>query len=260
MRRDNGSGTVYFEHKARTEHYPRGARGDADNTRYHKTCYGRWVGKVDLGRDGSGRRIRKAVTGRTREAVVSRMEEVRRQADAGLEIDVRLTVGQALDSFIEHGMTGKAPHTVDARRWDARLLKSELGATRLHDLTARQVEAAFTRIAKTHSTESMRKVRSTLVQAIRRVQVMDKLERNVAEIVSAPPGQKNRGKRQSHTVEEMLSILDAATGYRNMDAAAASGSAPEHGLTSCADCTGPRSTWTDRCPPSTSSRRPATAE
>ena len=219
MRRDNGTGTVYFEHKARTEHYPRGARGDADNTRYHRSCDGRWVGKVDLGRDGSGRRNRKVVTGRTREVVLSKLHEAKAQAGAGLEIDVRLTVAQALDGFLAQGMVGRAPKTVEARTWDVKLLKAELGATRLHELTARQVEAAFTRIAKTHSTETMRKVRSTLVQAIRRVQVMDKLERNVAEIVPAPPGQKNRGKRQAHSVEEMIAILDAATGYRNMDAA-----------------------------------------
>jgi integrase len=219
VRRDNGTGSVYFEHKAGTEHHPRGSRGDIDNGRYHKGCTGRWIGKVDLGRDGSGKRVRKPVTAPTRELALAKMEEVRRQADVGVEVDTRLTVAQALDSFIEQGMVGRAPKSVEARTWDVKLLEAELGATRLHELTARQVEAAFARIARTHSTETMRKVRSTLVQTIRRVQVMDKLERNVAEIVPAPPGQIGVRRRLAHSVEEMLAILDAAHGYRNMDAA-----------------------------------------
>jgi integrase len=60
--------------------------------------------------------------------------------------------------------------------------------------------------------------RNVLERAIRFAQAQDKVARNVAEVVKTPAGQKAGQGRQAFTVEEMFAVLDAATGWKNMDA------------------------------------------
>jgi hypothetical protein len=56
-RRGRGEDAVYYEHHTGSE------RRDS---RYHRSCSGRWRGKIALGWSGNGRRIRKRVTGRNK--------------------------------------------------------------------------------------------------------------------------------------------------------------------------------------------------
>src|SRR5262249_58237578 len=57
-----------------------------------------------------------------------------------------------------------------------------------------------------------------LERSIRFAQAQDKVARNVAEVVKTPAGQKQRQGRQAFSLEEMFAVLDAATGWKNLDA------------------------------------------
>ncbi len=212
-RKDNGSVSIYFEHKAGTDHVERGTRGDLDNTRHHRGCKGRWQGSVTIKRE----RVSSSVS---KDDLIAKAEAKQDEAARRLEIDTELTVAQALANLLERlEMDDAAPKTIEARKADVKLLTAEIGPWKLHELTARRVREAFDAIARTHSTESMRKIKSTLSQAIRLVQEDDKLERNVAAIVRAPKGKVDGRKHEAYTAEMVAAILEAALGYRNMDAA-----------------------------------------
>jgi len=210
MRRDNGEGSVYFEHRSGTE---------CRDERYHKSCQGRWSGSLSLGSDGGGRRVRKRITARTKTELLAKLRQAKADHENGLEVSTTYTVGQCLDDFLAAGLEGLAPNTVAAQEFNVKILRPLLGAYRLRDeLTARRVLDALRVIAEDHATKSVGMCKNTLERAIRFAQVEDKVGRNVAEVVKTPAGQKKSRKRQTFTVDQMFAILDASVGYRNMDA------------------------------------------
>jgi hypothetical protein len=69
-----------------------GSRGNGEVSIYQRTSDGRWLGVVTLGRDGTGRIVRKAVSAKTRAEVVRKLKKPtkrsrRRAAGAGYEDD-----------------------------------------------------------------------------------------------------------------------------------------------------------------------------
>jgi hypothetical protein len=63
-----------------------------------------------------------------------------------------------------------------------------LGARKIGDLSADDVDRWLADMAETLSTRSMREVRSVLKRAITRAQARDKVKRNVVLLCEVPPG------------------------------------------------------------------------
>ena len=74
--------TVLFDHEG----------AECRDSRYHRHCSGRWRGVIDLGRDGTGKRVRRKVSGRTKSAVISRLKEVHDELDQGVKSKAGYTV------------------------------------------------------------------------------------------------------------------------------------------------------------------------
>jgi hypothetical protein len=55
---------------------------------------GYWVGRVELGRSPTGRRLRAQVVRRTKQSVLNGLKELHRQAEAGVAPDKTRTVTQ----------------------------------------------------------------------------------------------------------------------------------------------------------------------
>jgi integrase len=210
-RRDNGAGSVYFEHRTGTT---------CHDSRYHRHCEGRWSASISLGRDGSGKRKRMRLVAKTKTELLAKMAEAQKAIDTGLEVSSAYTVGQCLDDFLAAGLEGLAPNTIDLQTRMAQHLRALLGAYKLRELTAVQVQAALRTFAATHSTRTVSMVKNTLERAIRLAQAHDKVSRNVAEVVRTPAGQKESRARRSFSLDEMFAIMDAATrwSWKNMDA------------------------------------------
>jgi len=208
-RRDNGAGSVYFDHKAGTT---------CRDSRYHKSCTGRWSASISLGRDGSGKRKRIRLVASTKTELLAKMAEAQEALKTGLDTSTAYTIGQAMDDFLAAGLEGLSPNTIDLQQRMVKMLRPLLGAYKLRELSAVQVQAALRTIAETHSTRTVSIARNTLERAIRLAQAHDKVSRNVAEVVKTPAGKKPGKQRRSFSLDEMFAIMDAATGWVNMDA------------------------------------------
>lgn len=191
-------------------------RGHGDGAIYRDDTNGVWVGAVDLGRDGTGRRRRAKVNGRTRAEARAKLAELRRHHDAGLPVpDRRLTVATLAEQWLARGLPSdlSAP-TRDNYRWavDAHLLPA-LGHRRVAELEVEHVEALLdTMAAAGLSRRTMALVRGVLVRVLRFAVRRGQVARNVAEVAEVPDGP--RRDRWSLTVEQAWALLAAAEGDR----------------------------------------------
>jgi integrase len=83
----------------------------------------------------------------------------------------------------------------------------------LADLTARDVRAALVRFAATHSTETVSIARLGLERAIRHAEANDLVDRNVAALVDAPPGNTGRPSK-ALSLEQATAIVQASRQQR----------------------------------------------
>ena len=76
----------------------------------------RWMSAVDLGFSPTGRRQRRWVSGKTKTEAKQKLLALRRDQTDGLPAEHRTyTVRDAVESWLEHGLTGRDDHTVTDR-------------------------------------------------------------------------------------------------------------------------------------------------
>jgi integrase len=193
-RRSHGEGSIFFE-----------------------AARNRWIGTVDLGLDGTGKRRRAKVTGRTKSQARDKLRAVQRQAEAGLPIgDGGLTFGAFLDRWLADVLPARSrvrsSNTVENYRWAVeRHLKPALGAKRLRALTPEDVEGVLRRLAADGMAQnSVMRVRSVAVMALKHAQRRDLIARNAAELAEMPAGAKAPEEGRSLTVEQAARLLTVA--------------------------------------------------
>ena len=84
------------------------ARREAGEGAVFQRADGCWVGRVELGRSPTGRRLRGQVVRKTKLSVLNGLKELQRQAEMGVAPDKTRTVMQYLDWWLEN----VAPETV----------------------------------------------------------------------------------------------------------------------------------------------------
>jgi integrase len=84
-----------------------------------------------------------------------------------------------------------------------------LGARRLRDLSAEDVDRWLKTKATTLSTRSLRLIHSVLNRAVKHAQARDKVKRNVVALCDVPTGQEGRPSK-SLTLEQAAAVLAAA--------------------------------------------------
>lgn len=187
-RRANGEGSITF---------------DAERERY--------IGRITVGRDESGRLIRKKFVGRTRTEVLRRMDAARRSLDAGLPIaNDRLTVADFLRSWTDALPGTVSEGTEHIYRSRVRLyLIPHLGNIRLTKLTPAHVSDLLASMeAKGLSPETRRHTRAILRRALRRAEQEGLLTRNVAAIADGPKLDRVQGR--TLTVEQARALIETA--------------------------------------------------
>jgi Phage integrase, N-terminal SAM-like domain len=98
-------------------------------------------------------------------------------------------VGDAVESWLAHGLTGRRESTVVNRTILARThIIPALGARKLAQLSGEVVDEWLATTAKTLSTDTVRRLLSILRQSIRRAQARDLVKRNVHCFVMSPVG------------------------------------------------------------------------
>jgi hypothetical protein len=103
----------------------------------------RWMAAVDVGFSPTGKRQRQWVTGKTKTEAKQKLLALRRDQSDGLPTEHRTyTVREAVESWLEHGLTGRDEHTVTNRTILARThVIPALGNRRLVDLTSEEIDS-----------------------------------------------------------------------------------------------------------------------
>jgi len=87
--------------------------------------------------------------------LLAKMAEAQEALKTGLDTSTAYTIGQAMDDFLAAGLEGLSPNTIDLQQRMVKMLRPLLGAYKLRELSAVQVQAALRTIAEIHSTRTV---------------------------------------------------------------------------------------------------------
>jgi integrase len=171
----------------------------------------RWIATVTVGYDGRGKRRNRTASGKTKTEAKEKLKEMLRDLDDGLGIAPHgYTVANAVDDWLTYGLSGRDKATVEKLSILARThVIAALGARKLRELTADNVDQWLSAESKSVSTRTLQDLRSILKRAITRAQARDKVKRNVVLLCELPKGQTGRPSK-SLSFEEAQAVLAAA--------------------------------------------------
>jgi hypothetical protein len=103
----------------------------------------RWIATVTVGYDGRGKRMVKTGSGRTKTEAKQKLREQLRDHEDGLALGRDdYTVGHAVEDWLAYGLGRQGPATITKYRiFCGKHIIPLLGARKLRDLTAREVDA-----------------------------------------------------------------------------------------------------------------------
>jgi hypothetical protein len=170
-------------------------------------CY---VGTISLGYDGTGKRLRRTVRGKTKAEVRDKLDKLHDEINAGIRTPATYTVGQCVADWLdslELNPSTMATYRGQAGKW----IYPKIGAMKLKDFKVTDADQFFRDIAGALGKSSLVEIKSTLRRSIRRSQKHDLIARNVAELVDLPQGRPGRPSR-AMTEEQASKVLQAASG------------------------------------------------
>ena len=171
----------------------------------------RWVASVTVGYTPGGKRIVKRARGQTKTEAQRKLKALLRDFEDGHAIGSHgYTVKEAVADWLAYGLSGRDPSTVTKCTILANThVIPALGARKLRDLSADDVDQWLADKAKLLSTRTLREVRSVLKRAIVRAQARDKVKRNVVLLCDIPHGRAGRPSK-SLTLSQAEALLEAA--------------------------------------------------
>jgi integrase len=172
----------------------------------------RWIGTVTVGYDSRGKRRTRRFSAKTRTEANRKLKELLREVDLGLDVTRGgVTVAQVIESWLAHGLHGRAPSTVEQNQHLARAhIVPLIGKKRLRDLRAHDVDRMLSARRHQLSTSTLQRVLSILRRAIRWAEARDLVGRNVALLCGAPTGKGGRPSK-SMTLDQARALLAVAT-------------------------------------------------
>ena len=171
----------------------------------------RWVVSLDTGFSPMGKRRRTKASARTKTEAKALLLQMRRDAAAGLPPEQHgYTVGEAVESWLAYGMTGRDESTKENRRTLAQkhILRA-FGGRRLAELTAEDIDQWLADRARLLSTDTLSRLLSILRSSIRRAQARELVRRNVALLCDVPRGRAGRPSK-SLTLDQAKALVAAA--------------------------------------------------
>jgi hypothetical protein len=177
----------------------------------------RWVASVTVGYTASGKRIFKRARGRTKSEAQRKLKEIVRDYEDRLVIGgYGYTVADAVRDWLAFGLSGRDSNTITKCTILANThIIPALGARKLRDLSADEIDKWLADMAQIVSTRTLREVRSVLKRAVTRAQARDKVKRNVVLLCDIPRGRQGRPSKSLTLAqaEALLKIFNGG-GYR----------------------------------------------
>ncbi|MGH3380295.1 MAG: site-specific integrase, partial [Actinoallomurus sp.] len=181
--------------------------------KYEATIYperGGWTGALSVGFGPDGKRTRIKKKGRTKTVVKEKLVKAAADLDAGIKAAEGYTVADAVNDWLSKGLKGRDESTISTNRILAeKHVLPLIGARKLKQLTADEVDDWLDGLTDKLATRSLRGVHSILKRAIRQAQARDRVLRNVAELVTTPKGRVGRPSN-ALTQEQATAVLDKA--------------------------------------------------
>jgi integrase len=187
-------------------------RGPGEDAIYFAADKNRYIGAVSVGFGPDGKRLRRKVSGKTKQEVRDKLKALHAELDIGLQPAAGYTVQAAVDDWLEHGLSGRSARTVQLYRDGVRPLTDRLGSRPLRKLSAADVCSALSALSEELSTRSLQIAHNCLVRAIRHAEADDLVGRNVAALVRSPAGRQGRPSK-ALTVDQARALIDAAAGW-----------------------------------------------
>jgi len=189
-------------------------RGRGDDAIYFDKSKGSYVGAVSLGYTAAGARRRRKVYGKTKAEVRDKLKELRTEIETGITSSARCTVTDTVRRWLDVGLKGRDPHTIDKCRTLAENhIVPAIGAAKLRDLTADDVDDWLECKASELATSTLQELLSILRRSITLAQRRDLVARNVASLVTAPKGTEGRPSK-ALTMDQADAVLTAASRSR----------------------------------------------
>jgi integrase len=174
----------------------------------------RWIASVTVGYTPAGKRIVRKGSGKTKTEAHAALREKIREYEDGLSLaQSGYTVAQAVEDWLTYGLNGRAASTVDKTRHLCKHIITGLGARKLRDLTATDVDRWLIQLAKTLSTSTVQRIYECLNRTIIRAMARDKVKRNVVALCGVPTGKAGRPSK-SLTLDAAKALLGAAEDTR----------------------------------------------
>ena len=186
-------------------------RSRGDGSLYWNERRQRWIAEVTAGYDGRGKRITRKASGRTKNEAKAKLKEILSDIDDGLATaPIGYTVADAVQDWLAYGLNSRNKATVDKLSSLAQIhIVPALGARKLRELTADEVDRWLAAESKSVSTRTLQDLRSILRRAITRAQARDKVKRNVVLLCELPKGRTGRPSK-SLSLDQTEAMLASA--------------------------------------------------
>ncbi|WP_426505414.1 site-specific integrase [Dactylosporangium sp. McL0621] len=187
-------------------------RSRGDGSLYWDETRQRYIAAVTIGYTPAGKRIVRKGSGKTKTEARQKLKEVMRDHEDGLAVAPHgFTVAEAMRDFLAFGLAAvdpstKANYTILAERH----IISALGARKLRELSAQDVDHWLADKATMLSTRTLRLLHSLLNRAVNRAMARDKVKRNVVALCGIPKGQAEGRPSKSLTLDQAKAVLSAA--------------------------------------------------
>ncbi|WUR62253.1 site-specific integrase [Micromonospora chokoriensis] len=171
----------------------------------------RWIATITVGYTPAGKRIVRKGSGKTKTEARAKLREKIRDYEDGLAlVQDGHTVADALTDWLTYGLSNqsestKANYTTLVRSH----IISDLGARKLRDLSATDVDRWLMGKAQRLSTRTLRLLHSLLNRAVNRAMARDRVKRNVVALCEVPTGRGGRPSK-SLTLDHAKALLIAA--------------------------------------------------
>ena len=192
-------------------------RASGDGSLHLDKARGLWVGRLSLGYDSEGKRIRRSVYAATQREAREKLRQVREAHDAGMRVSAgrEPTVAQFLSTWLtDVHLPRVRPTTYRRDSWvvDRRLIPA-LGRYRLSDLTPLHVENLMRQMTAAGLTpRTAQHTRSVLRAALNQAMRWGLAQRNVAALAEPPPSK--RVEVAHLNAEQASQLLRAVDGDR----------------------------------------------
>ena len=190
-------------------------RGRGEGSLYWDEKRQRFIAEVTIGYTPAGKRIFRRGSGKTKTEARAKLKEVMRDRDDDLNVtDPNFTVAHAATDWLQYGLNGRAQSTRKSYRILVEThIVASLGARKIRQLTAHDVDKWLVQESKTLSTRTVRLLHSLLSRIVVRAMARDRVKRNVVALCDIPTGTGGRPSK-SLSLEQAKAVLAVATGSR----------------------------------------------